>query len=68
MIRNKYGMSASELARRSGVHRMTIYNIEEGKVNPSLETAHSISLALNMPIEKIFFGEFVNHELRIEVN
>lgn len=60
------GMSISELARRSKLNRMTIYNIENQKVIPNLETAMAISSILGNKIDEIFFTQLVNHELQME--
>lgn len=53
--RVKRGMSISELARRTELSRVTISNVENGAVMPSLETALLISRELEKGVEKIFF-------------
>ena len=64
MIRNKireyrarYGMKQEELARRVGVRRETIGNLEKGRYNPSLVLAWNIAGVLGVPIEEIFTVE-----------
>lgn len=54
-VRTKRGMSISELARRTKLSRVTISNVEDKKVTPSLETALLISRELEHGVEKIFF-------------
>lgn len=56
------GMSVSELARRSGVSRVTINNIEQGYTNPTVSTVAAICKALNINPNEIFFNNLVNHE------
>lgn len=53
--RVKRGMSISELARRTELSRVTISNVENGMVIPSLETALLISRELETGLAKIFF-------------
>ncbi len=64
MIRNKireyrarYGMKQEELARRVGVRRETIGNLEKGRYNPSLVLAWNIAGVFGVPIEEIFTVE-----------
>ncbi|MGE8022103.1 helix-turn-helix transcriptional regulator [Peribacillus frigoritolerans] len=47
-IRNKHGMSISELARRANVNRMTITNIENMKTTPNLDTVIAICKVFEM--------------------
>lgn len=64
VIRTERGMSISELARRSGLSRVTIYNLEKRSITPNLETAMSISRVFNLKVDEIFFTLSVNHELQ----
>lgn len=64
MIRNKireyrarYSMKQEELARRVGVRRETIGNLEKGRYNPSLVLAWNIAGVFGVPIEEIFTVE-----------
>ena len=64
MIRNKireyrarYGMKQEELARRVGVRRETIGNLEKGRYNPSLVLAWNIAQVFGVTIEEIFTVE-----------
>ncbi|MCK1994901.1 helix-turn-helix transcriptional regulator [Peribacillus muralis] len=63
-IRNKQGMSISELARRANVNRMTITNIENMKTTPNLDTVIAICKVFEMKVDDIFFESCVNHELQ----
>jgi putative transcriptional regulator len=48
-------MTQSELGERVGVTRQTIAAIESGKYSPSLECAMNIAVALNTPLQEVFF-------------
>lgn len=52
--RAKYNLSQKELARKVGVRRETIGNLENGKYNPSLKLAFDITKVFNITIEEIF--------------
>jgi DNA-binding XRE family transcriptional regulator len=55
-MRYKRMMSMSELARKSGVCRSTIWKIETQPDNsPNERTMIALAKALNMPVTKIFF-------------
>ena len=57
-MRNKRMLTVSELARRSGVCRATIWKIETKPDNsPNEKTMTAIAKALNMPVTKIFFTD-----------
>ena len=64
MIRNRMkehrarlGLKQEELARRVGVRRETIGNLEKGRYNPSLVLAWRIAQVFSVPIEEIFIIE-----------
>ena len=53
-------MTQEELARKSGVSRFTIINIESGKTtNMQTETLCKIAKALDVSLDEIFFTESV---------
>ena len=58
------GMSISELSRRTGLSRVTIADIENGKSDPKVKTALKICKALNEDPNDIFFNVIVNQELQ----
>ena len=52
--RAKYNLTQEKLAEMVGVRRETIIFLEQGKYNPSLKLAHSVSQVLQAGIEEIF--------------
>ena len=48
-------MTQQELAERVGVTRQTIVAIEKEKYSPSLEAAFRIALALEKPLDEVFY-------------
>ena len=55
--RARLGLNQEELARRVGVRRETIGNLEKGKYNPSLVLAWNIAGVFGVPIEEVFTVE-----------
>ena len=53
-IRKSRGVGASELARRVGVSRQTIYAIEAGAYVPNTEVALLLARELEAPIDELF--------------
>lgn len=53
-IRQSKGLTITELSRRSGISRTTIYKLEAQITNPNLDTIQKISSGLNEKPEKIF--------------
>jgi DNA-binding XRE family transcriptional regulator len=51
------GMSGDELARRSGVSRRALVNIEHGHSSPRVATLIKIAHVLEVPIEKLVTEE-----------
>lgn len=66
-VRQKVGMSISELARRSKTSRQTITNIELNGQEPSVTLGLRIAKALNTDVIEIFFTDDVIHGLQMEV-
>ena len=52
--RARFDLKQEELARRVGVRRETIGNLEKGRYNPSLVLAWNIAKVFGVPIEEIF--------------
>jgi DNA-binding XRE family transcriptional regulator len=48
------GISQGELAKRSGLHRTYISDLERGARNPSIESLARIAEALRLPLAKLF--------------
>jgi putative molybdopterin biosynthesis protein len=53
-IRNSRGVGASDLARRVGVSRQTIYAIEAGTYVPNTEVALHLARGLEVTVEELF--------------
>lgn len=51
-------MTQAELAKLVGVRRETIYNLENGKYNPSLSLAWKIAQVFEALIEDVFTVQF----------
>lgn len=56
-FRARHDMKQEDLARRVGVRRETIGNLEKGRYNPSLVLAWHIAEVFGVPIEEIFTVE-----------
>lgn len=54
--RVKIGYKQSDLAQKANINRVTLAQIESGKTLPNGKTMLSISKALNVPVEEIFFN------------
>ncbi|MFF9208807.1 MULTISPECIES: helix-turn-helix domain-containing protein [unclassified Streptomyces] len=52
-LRTMRGLSLSELARRSGVGKGTLSELESGTRNPTLETLYALTTALNQPLSAV---------------
>ena len=64
MIRNRikeyrarFDMKQEDLAKKVGVRRETIGNLEKGRYNPSLVLAWNIAEAFGVSIEEVFTVE-----------
>ncbi|MGE8023017.1 helix-turn-helix transcriptional regulator [Staphylococcus pasteuri] len=53
-IRQRKGITITELSKITGISRTTIYKLEEQNNNPSLDTIVKISSGLKEKPEKIF--------------
>lgn len=51
--RQRTGVSLSELARRAGVAKSTLSQLESGTGNPSVETLWALSVALDVPFSRL---------------
>ncbi|WP_329124804.1 helix-turn-helix domain-containing protein [Streptomyces sp. NBC_01465] len=52
-LRQDSGLSLSELARRSGVGKGTLSELETGRRNPTLETLYALTTALGRPLSAV---------------
>ena len=53
-LRTARGLSLSELARRSGVGKATVSELEAGRRNPTLETLYALVTALKVPLSALY--------------
>lgn len=56
-LREKQGISQSELATRAGLHMTYIGQVERGERNLTLDSITKIAHALNVPVWTLFYGE-----------
>ena len=52
--RERDGLKQAELAKRVGVRRETIVNLEKGRYNPSLKLAMDLAGVFHVPVEELF--------------
>ena len=52
--RSLLGLSQEELARRSGLHRTYVSDLERGTRNPSIESIDKLARALHISVLKLF--------------
>ena len=62
-VRERRGMSKSELGRRSGVTYQTILNIESGRNKPSFDVMVKISQALEVDLNSLVDTELLEEDL-----
>lgn len=60
--RARLEMSQEELAKKVGVRRETIGNLEKGRYNPSLKLAVDIARVFGRRVEEIFLFDEVETE------
>jgi transcriptional regulator with XRE-family HTH domain len=53
MAREERGMSQMEVARRSGLHRTYVCEVERGTRKPSLHSVIQIAAALDVPVSDL---------------
>ena len=51
--RERHGISLAELARRAGVAKSTLSQLEAGVGNPSIETLWALAVALDVPFSSL---------------
>jgi transcriptional regulator with XRE-family HTH domain/SAM-dependent methyltransferase len=57
------GFSLASLAHRSGISKSALFGIEEGRVNPTVNSLWSVATALGLP-----FGELVQEDSELHEN
>jgi transcriptional regulator with XRE-family HTH domain len=66
-LREKRGISLSALAAEASVSKSTLFNLERGQGNPSVDTLWSLARALNVPFATLFLdGDAPIDVLRLE--
>lgn len=58
-MRQKLQLTQESLAKKAGISRVHLSEIENGNAIPSIIIAHRIAKALNVKIESIFFNNDV---------
>lgn len=58
-MRQKLQLTQESLAKKAGISRVHLSEIENGNAIPSIIIAHRIAKALNVKIEAIFFNNDV---------
>ncbi|AXK36095.1 XRE family transcriptional regulator [Streptomyces armeniacus] len=58
-LRERAGITLSELARRSGIAKGTLSQLESGSGNPTIETVFSLSNALGVPVSSLLTEQAV---------
>jgi transcriptional regulator with XRE-family HTH domain len=61
-LREQAGISQRELARRSGVHYMSIYQWEAGKHRPRFDQMRAVARALGVSMDDIDLVEVSENE------
>lgn len=51
--RERHGLSLAELARRAGIAKSTLSQLESGAGNPSVETLWALAVALDVPFARL---------------
>lgn len=52
-LRESHGLSLSQLSERSGVAKATLFKVERGRTNPTLETLISIAETFDVSVESL---------------
>lgn len=57
-MRTAKGVTLMQLAKKSGIGKSTLNNIENGKVSPTLFQLEMIAIAMNVKITDLFDSEY----------
>lgn len=57
-MRTSKGLTLMQLAKKSGIGKSTLNNIENGKVSPTLFQLEMIAIAMNVKITDLFDSEY----------
>lgn len=61
------GFSLSSLAQRSGISKSALFGIEEGRVNPTVNSLWSVATALGIPFGELVQEDSELHEKNLKV-
>lgn len=61
--RLRTGLSLAEIARRAGIAKSTLSQLEAGNGNPSIETLWSLCVALNIPFARLLEPQTVKTQI-----
>ena len=64
-MRTAKGLTLMELAKKSGIGKSTLNNIENGKVSPTLFQLETIAIALEVRITDLFESEYKENYYRM---
>ncbi|MET8977090.1 XRE family transcriptional regulator [Streptomyces sp. NPDC004539] len=53
LLRERRGLSQTELARRAGLAKQTLSRLEQGTGNPTVDTLFAIAAALRVPVARL---------------
>jgi transcriptional regulator with XRE-family HTH domain len=59
--RLRTGLSLAEIARRAGIAKSTLSQLEAGNGNPSIETLWSLCVALDIPFARLLEPQAAEH-------
>lgn len=57
-VRQNRNITLNDLAKKAGIGKTTINNIEKGKVSPTLKEMEAIAKALDMRITDLFESDY----------
>ena len=60
-LREQQSLSLTDLAQKSGVNRITIHRIENGKQKPMPRTIRKLAEALQVSVEELRDAQGVSH-------
>ena len=67
-MRTAKGLTLMELAKKSGIGKSTLNNIENGKVSPTLFQLETIAIALEVRITDLFESEYKWSSVRGDIS
>lgn len=64
IVRSAYGINGTEFARRMGVSRVWLSQVENGRKSPGIELIRKAALELKIPMPLFFVYECDDEDLR----